>query len=660
MTLQSVLTLIIQNKGRTTAGYCRLYLLLTIAMGPYRCTSCGSNFDSETSLRRHIPQCKGPIGSGAQLRRARERDRKRKARSQSLSEGPDVDSGMMWIENHDDHARSVGEEDEAGQVPYHEAPDVPREVSEGKAAATGRLFPGGVGVMDREGQIEIHGIREETGDKEEGIHEVHLGREIPNVLLDEGVPPDFASCDGASDHENSGEGAPSPNKTGADDDLDDHDGEAESEEATIPSTGIVAPLGGALVGWRCRERQSHDATYAANRLQGGALQMFRWGTMWAKVPRTCKTSLSKFEMSYVQLGYSSSETEMDNLLKTHKESIDYQLGKGSFDALFCRFDTFKKMLALCRKAGTFAMHFRDIDGGSNRSHRVGVLPPDHFWGEIERIFAHNGIESILPTGIDTEELTPPDEMYEVMDTPMLHDMFHPGRSPRPRDAVALPLGLWTDEVSLSKSTSKKIRVAVIRPLSIWKENMKRVGMSILYAAMPDFTDPDDSRMRKAFNSDALYNTVMKHILEPLIQAANLECALPCLNLGGHDVRVWPYLHFLSADLKELHVMFGTYLSLNNSNSFPIPYLHVKTGDLDQVCADEIDKLWCNRESIMQPLEEAMHRFKGSRGHRSRFLAQWSQRPIIPAVMGFQFQDPTRQAGLQTVPRSPFQALIWRQ
>lgn len=53
--------------------------------------------------------------------------------------------------------------------------------------------------------------------------------------------------------------------------------------------------------------------------------------------------------------------------------------------------------------------------------------------------------------------------------------------------------------------------------------------------------------------------------------------------------------------------------------------------------------------IIQPSEEAMRRFKqGRKGPRPRSLAQWSHSPIVPAVMGFQFQNPTRQVRIVTL------------
>jgi len=53
----------------------------------------------------------------------------------------------------------------------------------------------------------------------------------------------------------------------------------------------------------------------------------------------------------------------------------------------------------------------------------------------------------------------------------------------------------------------------------------------------------------------------------------------------------------------------------------------------------------------------MRRFKqGRKGQRSRLLAHWSQRAIVPALMGFQFQDPTRQARIVTLPTIQFPSL----
>lgn len=267
--------------------------------------------------------------------------------------------------------------------------------------------------------------------------------------------------------------------------------------------------------------------------------------------------------------------DMDMWLRETREAMDQNVGQGTFDNL-SSFRTAEGMLRRAAEASHFSLKFEDfpaLPGSPIHSFRIGILQMDNFWREVERIFAHNGVESALPSGIAGKNLDPPREMMEVSDSWLLHQMYKTG-SPKPYGAMALPLGLWTDEVAMTK-TDRKIRVVVIRILNIWRENMEKTAMKIIMGALPDLGAAANSRSEKGYVKAVMYNQVMKYILDPLFKVERKEAETPVLNIGGHRVRVWPYFHEISADLKEQHEIFGTYMALNTPTNRPIASHDIK-------------------------------------------------------------------------------------
>jgi len=288
-----------------------------------------------------------------------------------------------------------------------------------------------------------------------------------------------------------------------------------------------------------------------------------------------QVALRRYELTLMRVAYKLSMKDMDMWLKETREAIERNMGHGAFEKL-SSFQTAAGMLRRAAEASHFSMKFEDfpaLPGSPIRSFRIGILQMDNFWREVERIFAHNGVESALPSGVADKDLKPPREMMEVHDSWLFHQMYKNG-STRPHGAMALPLGLWTDEVAMTK-TDRKIRVVVIRILNIWRENMEKIAMKIIIGALPDLGAAAKSKTEKGYAKAVMYNHVMKYILDPIFKIERLAAEPPVLNIGGHRVPVWLYFHEISADLKEQHEIFGTYMALNTPTNRPIPSHDIK-------------------------------------------------------------------------------------
>lgn len=285
-------------------------------------------------------------------------------------------------------------------------------------------------------------------------------------------------------------------------------------------------------------------------------------------------ALPRHEIALMRVAYKLSIKDIDTMIKETRLQAEVVFGDGAGQKLIS-FRNAYEMLAKAREVSFFHMKFEDFPtpkGSAVSSFRIGVLPNDSFWKEVERIFTLNGVESVLPSGINTRDCSPPKEMSEIQDSWLLHQMYM-GDSPRPKNAIALPLAIWTDEVVMTKS-GKKIRVVVVRVLNINRDNMEKVGMKIILAAFPDFGLAAKTKNERGYVRTVIFNHCLKYALDPLLRVERGEGELPLLNLGGHSVHVWPYVHEVSADLKEQHELFGTYMSLNSSTNRPIPNLNV--------------------------------------------------------------------------------------
>lgn len=152
-----------------------------------------------------------------------------------------------------------------------------------------------------------------------------------------------------------------------------------------------------------------------------------------------------------------SKNHIDNYLKEKKEHIDKQLGNGSYYRLMARFASWRELMHTCHQAGSFCLQHKDVSAppGWKGKFRLGILPTDDILREIQRIITHNGLGGVFPTNINEEALEAPDEIVEVADSPALHRLYDE-HSPRPKDALGIALGLWSDEVQLTKSTGRKV------------------------------------------------------------------------------------------------------------------------------------------------------------------------------------------------------------
>lgn len=213
-------------------------------------------------------------------------------------------------------------------------------------------------------------------------------------------------------------------------------------------------------------------------------------------------------------------------------------------------------------------------------------------------------------------------MAEVADMPALHCLYAED-SPWPKDALGIALGLWSDEVQLTKSTGRKIHVVVLRVLNIWKVNMDKEAMNIIVAAFPSFNHANDKKSGKALKNCLLVNHMLKHVLDPLFDWANGNDMLPIFNIGGHDMKLYPSIFFLSADLKEMHELYGTYMSLH-PDGYPIPFLNVKTKELTNLTQAVVANQWTRQSDAQAAIDGSSSQAKGT---RAKQLGKLSQRPV---------------------------------
>jgi len=273
----------------------------------------------------------------------------------------------------------------------------------------------------------------------------------------------------------------------------------------------------------------------------------------------------------------------------------------------------------------------------------------------------------------------------VQDSDVAHQAYRGGECPRPKDAIAAPLSLWTDECTHTALGQKFhivcaqvcalphsgfIALPFVRHmyvcaqvLCVSRSNLNLRSMTIYLGMLPDLEkavqsyDGDKAAAKQVRTPNqanslpcalsivlltilvppekqVVYNKCLEYILWPVMDMENGEypSSLPQAQLGaGLTVQIWPYLHAFCGDHPEQIRAFGAYAARKDPGQ-PIPGMDVRVSELDHTGTINLGERLKSRQWMEEKMEEL--RAIDNMTERTKAAAKMGQRPILPALLGF--------------------------